>query len=416
MATPVRTFLQVVQGAADRMGVRMDGTLTAATTTLLTIGAGNSARYFKSGRTDESDRYIEGVEVYVTSGTVPVPNPNGIAATDISIGTLTPSVTYGTAPDATATFDVYLRDVRSRDLRDAVNQLLRGTFYETMVPLTQVVDGDMESSATSDWTASNATHSKVTGANTLYHGARASRVLATAASGYIQSTTILVDPTNAPTWFVRAVVRADIGTARLIPYDVTNSANITTEDWTNRGWGVIEITFTLPATCEALAFRLQSVADADDTMWDRLIAHPQNAREVNLPDWLVSPRHVRGVFQGVGSDIRPDRTTWQEVPFEILPDMANPNRQWRLVVPDGLSGRPIVFQAIRPHGALAVDADTTFLDREAAELGTAMLACRLMAKRDRQDAPDWTLMAREFKRDYHARRAMLAPGTLSRGG
>ena len=40
-----------MEGAAKRLGCLLEGTLTAATTTLLTIGSGNSARYFRTSRT-----------------------------------------------------------------------------------------------------------------------------------------------------------------------------------------------------------------------------------------------------------------------------------------------------------------------------------------------------------------------------
>ena len=374
----VRTYLQVWEAVADAMGVRVPGTLTAASTTALTIGSGNAARYFRSNRTDANNRLFEGVEVYVNSGTVPVPNPNTISAYVASTSVLTPGVTYGTAPDATATFDVITQGVWIQDIKDGINDALRQLRYVHRAPLTMVTEGDMDASGTTNWTATNATLSKVTNTNAR-EGARSLRVLATAAAGQAQSDTIFVDPTNASAWFYLARVRADIGTARFIPYDVTNSANIsltTDNDWTLRGWGWLGGSFTLPATCEALAARLVSVANADDTYWDSVIMLPVGAKEAQLPSWIIRADDYRRAFN-LPADPNRDLAgiTSYRTDDYVQDDPSSPNTQFWLRLDGGIY-QPVGFEGARPYDVLSADADTTFCDRSWIELAGTVEALR----------------------------------------
>ena len=55
-----------------------------------------------------------------------------------------------------------------------------------------------------------------------------------------------LDPGNAAAWYTQFRVRADVGTARLTAYDVTNGADIASVDWTQRGWGVVDTSGVLP--------------------------------------------------------------------------------------------------------------------------------------------------------------------------
>ena len=430
MAVSTRTLLQCVNGVTDQLQVRATGTLTAAATATVTCGTSP----FKTQRTDASSKKYEGDQIYLEAAAANVtPNPQGIALYAASTGVFTPDVAWANAPGATLVFDILLRGVSRQLVIDAINDTLRQQFYETTVPLTWVVDGDMETSGVGSWTASNATLSKVTGVDNVYAGPQSLRVLATGAAGYAQSSTIYVDPTYAGPWHGRAYVRADIGTARLIPYDVTNSAAISVStalsDWTLRGYGIIDFTFTLPTTCEALAFRLESLASADDTYWNRLIAHPVGAVEYPAPDWLVREDQVRSVNDTWLSGYRPERDDWESIPYRLLADHSNPNRRFRIVVPHVYGHRqnghhsgfgwsalgPFMLRATRPYSALSADTDTTFCPQDLVEAGACMEVARRMAQRQGADQAAWNVEYRNRRSTFARMRADRDPQVISVG-
>lgn len=390
MAVSTRTLLQLYTAVADLLALRESGTLTAATTTALT----SAAWPFQTNRTDVSTKKYEGVEVYLEAAAANVtPNPNGVSVYAPSTGVFTPAVTYANAPGGTLAFDLFLRGCTRQWIIDAINETLRNIYYETRAPLTLVTDGDMETSGVGSWTASNATLSKVATAGNFEDGTQGLRVLATAATGYAQSATILVDPDLSPTWRVRVRVRADIGTARLIAYDVTNSANIDTVDWTSRGAGVINLQFALPTTCEALAFRLMGVANADDCYFDNCLAAPQSFSEFQLPEWVVSADQVRHVYWAPWETAETNRADQRQLTrlggWRVLPDASNPIGMFTLDL-GALTTGLLYVEALRPYSALTLDADTTFCPRELLELGASVkLLERLVTMAPSQNVMEW---------------------------
>jgi hypothetical protein len=312
---------------------------------------------------------------------------------------------------------VYLRGVTYARIKAAINKALRELRYRTMAPLTFVTDGDMESSGTTAWTASNATLSKVTTAAYLRTGAQALRVLATAGSGYAQSGTILVNPTFASAWHVRAVVQADVGTARLIAYDVTNSAEIESEDYTLRGHGLIDFSFELPATCEALAFRLMSVANSDDTYWDNLIAFPAGTREWPLPSYLTRPGQLLRVGWVTPDQGRADLGVFRSYGWhEVRRNDSNPNNPLTLHLSDPDLRYPSFIEVSRPYDELTTDSATTFCDRELLETAAKVnLLDYLQNRSPSQEVDAWRNEYRKQSRILKALLSTLSPQKGSLG-
>jgi hypothetical protein len=386
-----RTFLQTVLDVADALGLHEQGTLTGATTTALT-----AATYpFRTNRTDASSKKYEGAEVYLegAAGNV-TPNPNGVSAYVASTGVFTPSNTYANAPGTTLVFDLFTRGVGIQQIRDAINEALRNMHYTTWVPLTFVVDGDCDSSGVTDWTAGgSAALSKVTNTN-LRHGPQALRVLASGgANGQAASTAMLVDPNYARDWYATVAVRAQVGTARFIAYDNTNSANITTQDWTSQGWGRVGFQFTLPATCESWSTVHRAVASSDDSYWDDVCAFPLGVTEFPLPSWVTRADQVLDVRQGwdLAPADRVDEMRTAAVPYEIQEDFANPNNQFKLVFKNGFrTSGPLWLKAHRQFPALSLDADTTFADREWLSLAAQVfLLEKLIARPASEEVTAW---------------------------
>ena len=164
--------------------------------------------------------HAAGATVY---GPARTPNPNGIGLYVASTGVLTPSVTYGADPGTTLPVSIFNHGVSIQDIRLAVNRAIRDYFYEDYIPLTMIPDGDMRENGITHWTAYgtlSASSGKNFGGESV-EGPNRLRTLATAVnSGYL-SDTLFVDPTNAPTWYIRALVRVSVGTGTLRAYGPT---------------------------------------------------------------------------------------------------------------------------------------------------------------------------------------------------
>lgn len=339
-------------------------TLASATFTSLSRGWGGT----------RAAAHASGATVYVP---ITTPNPSDIASYVASTGVFTVGNTWVIDPGTTVPFDIFTRGVRLLEIQKAINIALHQLRYRSEFPLTLVPDGDMRLEGITNWTATNATVTKVTNSNVV-RGPRSLRVLATSANGYAQSNTIVVDPTNSREWYVHVPVRADIGTARLIAYDVTNSATIESADWALRGWGTLDFQFTLPATCEALAFQYMSVASSDDTYWGAGNHYPQSATEVPLPLWLMESGDVLSVLDDLSDLNRLDDPRWHRHGWwEVREDPSNPNNPFRLHLSPMTAGIPIWFEAIRNYDGLAADAQTTFCDLEWLKLAAAVEVCRM---------------------------------------
>lgn len=382
MAVASRTFIQLTQSVATNFGVLETGTLTASAATLLT-----SAAYpYKTNRSNANAKFYEGQEIYVTSGTA-TPNPNQVGTYSASAGTFVPGIDYSVVPSSTATFFILMEGLRSQWIQDAINKALTRLRYWSIYPITLVTDGNMESSATSDWTDTNATLSKVTTAANTPRGARTLFVNNTAADGQAQSATIPAAPVastdgdyggGAREYYAHAWVRADVGIAELVAYDVTNSAEIDSQTWDNERWGVIDFTFTLPATCEEFALILRGQGATADTYWTNIICHRLGAREMLVPDWVTRPEFIRDVYMGRYDLGLPDELMLDPVAATPMPDMGNANNLWRLDFVHKLTARPYWYMGSRPFAELSAASDTTTADREWLETAATMEMAKYM--------------------------------------
>ena len=358
-----------------------------------------------------------GATVY---GPTLTPNPNGIAAYVASTGVLTPSVTWISDPGTTVLFDIFSRGVSIWDLRLAVNRALRNLTWNTKSPLTLVADGDMALDGISNWTAYgtlNASSGKVTNANAI-RGPRSLLALASAANSGYQSATILVDPTNAGPWYVQALVRAQIGTATLRPYDVTNSANIAvsgTQTWALRGWGLINLTFNLPATCEALAFRLESTANADRIFWQYVAAFPIGARDLALPSWVERQSQVLDVLEDIQGSFRYDTPNWvsRAGHDKVYEDLANPNNQVRIKLAEPMTAKPLWLDAVRGYPPMAGDAQSAYVDRDHLVAAATMELCKIMSQgAASEDTKGWRAEYRDRLRALRVANRANGHGTV----
>ncbi len=145
-------------------------------------------------------------------------------------------------------------------------------------------------------------------------GRRVVRVEATGADGHIESELIEVDPEDGPDWHIQALMRsmatvagaaAGTGGAKIVVYDLTNSAAITLDDpdamtTTARGWKYLQSSFIIPATCYQIAVRLQTVTNTEfsEFAWVQLMNRART--RFALPRRITTKRRIGPVYERVG--------------------------------------------------------------------------------------------------------------------
>jgi hypothetical protein len=398
VSIPSRTLLQIVQAVADKLAIRESGTATGGTTGTLVA----NAYPFYTARTDANTVQYANAEIRPTSGTE-AGNARDISAWAPTTGTFTVGKAWATGPANNDTFDIYLRGVRYDQIKAATNRALRERKYVTMTPLTLVPDGDMESSGVTSWgTASNTTATKVSTAGNLYRGTYSLFCNNSDVNGYLPSAEIPV--TEGDQYNIEAVCKQTIGTAKLIVYDATNSAEIENEGTEDEGleWVKIAYTFNVPSGCKKIVVRLLGEEANADIYWDNVILLRSGATEIALPDWITEPSQVLGVKRQTVGYERADMDTFVDVRwYNVVADMSNPLNMYRLHV------SPRTYEAMwlvasKPYSELATDSATTTMQREWLELAALVNLLEDLKNR----APNRE--QQQWEKEYERKRRVLA--------
>lgn len=266
-------------------GTHSGASSTTALTVTALIGAGQTTKSFVGGF----------VRVVNADAAAPEGEIKPITAFTPSTGAMTVSA-FSANVEASDELEIH-RIRHPQKLLDEIDEsLTEDCWYPCWTILTEVADGDMEQSHTTDWAATNATVTKQTAEPTMY-GKRYLRVVATSAAGYAQSATLRVEPGEK--YHLSALARASAAstTARLQAYDITNSASIESKDSVRLYPGRINFEFTVPATCYSMVVRLISVENGVTTEWDEVCLYPINAAEIKLPWWLRTTQGLLKVFK-----------------------------------------------------------------------------------------------------------------------
>lgn len=195
-----------------------------------------------------------------------------------------------------------------------INSIIRGwakKSTESFRPLTIVTDGDMETALVANWTGTNATPTKDTGAGNVFTGSQSLKVALSGANGYVRSATFRVQP--GTTIYTALRVRADVGTFTFNLYNVTASAVITTgtiPTYTGEDFAIICRQDTVPAGCEEMQIEIKGTGSSDIIYVDSIFGpYTAGRRRFVLPTWydetwrveLVRPTRytaLPGVTQG----------------------------------------------------------------------------------------------------------------------
>ncbi len=211
------------------------------------------------------------------------------------------------APALTATLETGAdyerhRKVRPNIINDRLDVILGLLRQNVLLPITLLVDGDMEDTTTTppNYTAAGTGGTPtLTKSTTFVRRGRQSLVITNDGSttlGYAKSDSIYLPGGT------ECIVEADVyitagDLARLTFYDATNSAVIgTAMESDESGWVHLENLFTVPATCEEVQVWAESQAVSDVTYWDHITLWPTRDQGIDLPGFLEFVYDVKSLF------------------------------------------------------------------------------------------------------------------------
>jgi len=339
-------------------------------------------------------------------------------------GTLTVS-TGSVAPDtnwADSTWtseDLYVVNygIHPQRLIDAINLALRMLYGPRLLPLSPFTDGDMVTSGVSNYTSvgTPATKEKVTtAARTRF--TQALHLLNDADGEGAITTSLLVDPSSS--WYAWAIAAADVGTAQMIPYDVTNSAAIETVEYTGERPALLEKRIAIPATCETFAVRVLGELDAADTYWSAVGAYCTSDYWTDLPsgslfdetfkfERLYSASFRTNLDDGVASAMSMHLTEIPHSDYQFFDSSVaanNPGIQWNT---REHFGKPILIEGRAPRSAEITFGIDDLTDTVAERLNLVEAAARveLFGNAEiRSRVPDGDVLWAQARADFESQR------------
>lgn len=279
-----------------------------------------------------------------------------VTSSTASSGTVTVNPVYSASPASGDRYQLWAF-MHPQKVLDTLDQVMtQDAFLPDWGICTEVPDGDMEQNNITNWTDSgNASTSKST-SEPMMSGKRYLTIDGQAGD-YAESALLRVVPGRR--YHVSALARDTNGgaTAKLIAYDKTNSATISSVTTASRTTVRIWMEITVPSTCYAMAIRLQSVA-ADQTDWDDVCVYALDSQDLPLPWWVSNKSQVKGVFKSRWTDIGDNQ--WDPIPWGDLDrdrwdfrDSAFGRGQLRIVSRQGPPSEPVYIFGLRNETAWA---------------------------------------------------------------
>lgn len=304
-------------------------------------------------------------------------------------GTLIFTPTAGSAPGSAADYEIH-RWIRPQLLLDAFDDwLIHECYAPAYEVLSELADHDMEQNNTTDWaTTSNATPTKVSDVG--MRGNRSLQVANSGANGYVQAgasgTTIRVVPGRH--YHLSADVRATVGTAQLIAYDLSNGAAIRTLTSTQQACVRLWMEFAAPEGCYQLGIRLGGVGATAVSIWDSVAFYDIHSGSIALPWWVENEDQVKAIYQ-----LRPNQAVNQANTYEAA--LVGPEDERHMIQRDefgrgqlravlrsgGGQPWPLWIAATRPETAWASDTEVKHLDGSFVHAGMRLEYLKLLRNR-----------------------------------
>ncbi len=187
------------------------------------------------------------------------------------------------------------RKVRPNIINDRLDVILGLIRQNVLLPVTIVVDGDMEDDPATN-IAVGGTETLANDTTYVRHGRQSLKITAGADDDYAKSTTALYLPGGTQVLCATDCYITAGDAAKLILYDETNSANIETAESDESGWVHLEFLATVPVTCEEVSVRLEAQSSGDVIYFDHVTLWPTADKGIELPSFLEFVYDVKGIF------------------------------------------------------------------------------------------------------------------------
>ena len=381
------TRLSLTQSVGNELG-RVSGTCSAAGTTVLISDTSADSPFDPD---DENTLYKNAWAKIEADGAATPLNVGEVRrVSSYSVGvSVTASRGFTNSTTTTQSYGIYqgvppARVATQKGIVEYINDTLRSLLHRELTLITLVTDGDMETSGTANWTASNASVTKVALAVLVEHkgglGKYVLGVANTVANGYATTATMWAG--SGRTFSVIAECYCKIGTAKLQLWDATNSAEIESKTSDQTDWRYIYLEGLIPATCESVQVRLIGVESNASIYWDNVSLLAEGARRFNLPTTLINSLAVEEFEMWSGgtgtasssadaADYEIDER--QSTPvfwWRIIDDATGANR-WRVEIdPTVPNDRMLLMRSLRPFAELSADTDATDANADLVLAGT----------------------------------------------
>ena len=331
---------------------------TGVTTTITLTGTGASEL---RGPFTGAKIAIGSPVTVITAGTVGEDTYVSNFVTSTGVVTLSPAITTGAT-----SFIIWDPVVKhGKNVEKAISRAHQKCRRWMKVPLTYVPDGEMLGAVASFWTGTGTE----TYASLAAPGTAGAQVLNLAHSGATTAQSNTIPAHASDTWRFETAIRAVTATgvtAALVIYDVTNSAAITPTyelgdgSTTSNAFETQKGTFTVPATCDQIAFRLTIDASGDVQMAP-IIAYPQGAMSFPFTNRVLGPERVGNYFYSYGgsTDRGPDERWYSDLITTGGRQVSYSNNGDHLVATFNFApAGPIYYDELIFGGALAALTDT----------------------------------------------------------
>lgn len=347
---------------------------------------------------DASENSLDPGWMYIDAGLGIGDNERSITAYDpraaATYGTITPHRPFSVNLGSTSVGFLYTGGLSPSQLIAHINTALRRSRRQRLLPLTLVVDGNMEDIDDTAWTFTSATGNygggAVTGDNLPSDGSQSYVIVHQANNSYAESIALRVAPGEKLRAEAtgRMTTATGAGVAQFIVYDKTNSAAIATVSTTSRVWVRMPVEFTVPAGCNSIAFRLAGTLTSTASAWDEVLFWRTETSRFPIINEIVRGDDVLDVFQRRNRSKDPEGN-YHADDFDLI---RLPGWEVRVdekaVAPVTLElarsgwdrNSPLLVECLLPYPALSSDDATTGADRDDIILRAKAMAYAQLAR------------------------------------
>lgn len=165
---------------------------------------------------------------------------------------------------------------------DRINDILGNLETGYLIPLSIIVDGDMEDDPATNF-AVGGTETLANDTTYVRRGRQSLKVTAGADDDYAKSTSATYLPGDTQVLCATDCYITAGDSAKIILYDETNSADIETAESDESGWVHLEFLATTPTTSEEVSLRLEAQTNGDVIYFDYAVLLPTSQAILTPP-------------------------------------------------------------------------------------------------------------------------------------